>query len=79
VEKIKLINYSGYSMAEKKEIKRLTRPQKSKKIAGVCLGIANYLNVDPTVIRVLWIMFLIPGGLPGILPYILCWIIIPEG
>lgn len=65
-------------MAEKKEIKRLTRPQKGKKIAGVCLGIANYLNVDPTVIRVLWILLLIPGGIPGILPYILCWLVMPE-
>ena len=65
-------------MAEKKEIKRLVRSKKGRKIAGVCVGIANYLNIDPVAIRVIWIFLLIPGGLPGIIPYILCWIIIPE-
>ena len=65
-------------MAEKKEIKRLVRSKKGRKIAGVCVGIANYLNIDPVAIRVIWIFLLIPGGLPGIIPYLLCWIIIPE-
>ena len=65
-------------MAEKKEIKRLVRSKKGRKIAGVCVGIANYLNIDPVAIRVIWIFLLIPGGLPGIIPYLLCWVIIPE-
>ncbi len=60
------------------QVKRLVRPIKGRKVAGVCLGIANYLNVDPTLIRILWIFLLIPGGLPGIIPYILCWVIMPE-
>ncbi len=61
-----------------KEIKRLVRPKKGKVFAGVCAGIANYFNVDPVVIRVFWIFLLIPGGLPGIIPYLLCWLIIPK-
>jgi len=61
-----------------KKIKRLVRPKKGKVIAGVCVAIANYLEIDPVVIRVLWIFLLIPGGLPGLIPYILCWIIIPK-
>jgi phage shock protein C len=61
-----------------KKIKRLVRPKKGKKIAGVCVGIADYLGVDPTVIRVIWIFLLIPGGLPGFLPYFLCWLVMPE-
>lgn len=61
-----------------KNIKRLVRPKEGGKLAGVCAGIANYFNVDPVVIRVFWIFLLIPGGIPGILPYILCWIIIPQ-
>ena len=65
-------------MAVKNEIKKLVRPVKGRKLAGVCIGIANYFNVDPTVIRIFWIFLLIPGGLPGIIPYILCWIIIPS-
>ncbi len=65
-------------MATKKEVKRLVRPKRNKLIAGVCAGIANYLNIDPVAIRVIWIFLAIPGGLPGIIPYILCWIIIPQ-
>jgi len=65
-------------MAAKKEIKRLVRSRKERVLAGVCAGIANYLNIDPVVVRVFWIFLLIPGGVPGIIPYILCWIIIPE-
>jgi len=59
-------------------IKRLVRPKKGRKLAGVCLGIANYFNIDPTVVRVFWIFILIPGGIPGLIPYLLCWFIIPE-
>jgi phage shock protein PspC (stress-responsive transcriptional regulator) len=59
-------------------MKKLIRPKKGRRIAGVCIGIANYFNIDPTLVRILWILLLLPGGLPGILPYILCWIIIPE-
>jgi phage shock protein C len=65
-------------MAVKKDIKRLTRPKKGRKLAGVCVGIANYLNVDPTVVRVVFILFLLPGGIPGIVLYLLLWVVIPE-
>jgi len=70
--------YTNYSMAAKKEIKRLVRPKKGRKLAGVCVGIADYLNIDPTVVRVFWILLLIPGGLPGLLPYLLFWVVMPE-
>jgi phage shock protein C len=65
-------------VAAKKKIKRLTRPKKGRKLAGVCVGIANYIDLDPVVIRVVWILLLIPGGLPGLLPYLLLWLIIPS-
>jgi len=65
-------------MAVKKEVKRLVRPKEGRKLAGVCVGIANYLNIDPTVVRAFWILLLIPGGLPGLLPYLLFWLIMPE-
>ncbi len=58
--------------------KRLTRPKEGRMIAGVAMGIANYFNVDVTFIRLIWVLLLIPGGAPGIIPYILCWIVIPE-
>ena len=61
-----------------KTMKRLVRPVTGRKLAGVCVGIANYFNIDPTVIRVFWILLLLPGGIPGILLYLLCWLVIPE-
>lgn len=46
-------------------------------IAGVCGGIGEYFEVDPTIIRLLWILFIFAGG-AGILAYIVAWIVIPE-
>ena len=65
-------------MTVKRDIKRLVRSKDEKVLAGVCAGIANYFNLDPVVVRVFWIFLLIPGGFPGIIPYIFCWIIIPQ-
>ena len=48
-----------------------------RKICGVCGGIAEYFNVDPTLIRILWIFFSLCGG-SGLLAYIIAAIIIPE-
>ncbi len=59
------------------EIKRIYRSKKDKAIAGVCGGIGEYLNIDPTIIRIFWAASIFAGGF-GIFAYILCWIIIPE-
>lgn len=58
--------------------KRLVRPKKGKMVAGVCMAFANYLNIDVTVVRLIWAFLLLPGGIPGLLPYLLCVIIIPT-
>jgi phage shock protein C len=60
------------------EPKRLLRPKKDRKIAGVALAFANYFNIDVTLVRLVWLFLLIPGGLPGLIPYLICWIIIPS-
>ena len=60
------MRYNAGYMAGKEVIKKLERPKKGRIVAGVCAGIAKYLNIDPTVVRVLWIFLLIPGGIPGI-------------
>jgi len=60
-----------------KKIKRLYRSKKDKIIGGVCGGIAEYLNIDPTLIRFLWVIGSLLWG-AGIIAYILAWIIIPE-
>ncbi len=57
--------------------KKLYRNTDSKIIAGVCSGIAEYVGVDPTVVRILWILFCAIGG-SGILAYIIAAIIMPE-
>lgn len=59
-------------------MKKLYRSTKDKKIAGVCAGIAEYFNIDPTVVRVVAVLLLLPGGFPGLLPYIVLWIVIPP-
>ena len=61
-----------------KKVKKLVRPKDGRVIAGVAMGLANYFDVDVTVIRLLWVFLLIPGGLPGLLPYLICWIVIPS-
>ena len=63
-------------MAEEK-LKRLYRSKKERMVGGVCGGIAEYLKVDPAVIRLAWIVSTLIGG-SGFLAYIICWIIIPE-
>ena len=61
-------------MAEKK----LTRSS-NKKIAGVCAGLANYFDMDPTVVRVIYaILFLITGLLPLIIVYIILCFAMPQ-
>lgn len=59
----------------KMEQKKLYRSMSNKMICGVCGGIAEYLNVDPTVIRLLWVIFSFFGL--GILVYIIAAIIMP--
>lgn len=57
------------------EQKKLYRSNKNKMICGVCGGIADYINIDPTVIRLLWVVFGIFGV--GILVYFIAAIIMP--
>lgn len=48
-------------------------------IAGVLAGIADYFNMDPTIVRILYVVLSIASiGFPGLLAYIIMWIIIPE-
>ncbi len=57
--------------------KKLYRSRDNKVISGVCGGIAEYFDVDATLIRLLWAVTVLLGG-TGIIAYILCIIIIPE-
>ena len=57
--------------------KQLFRSRTNTKIAGVCGGLADYFGIDPTIVRVVFFVLLLHGGLPGLLPYIGLWIIVP--
>jgi len=58
--------------------KKLYRSVRDKKIAGVCGGIAVYIDVDSTVVRLGWvIMTILTGVIPGIIGYIIAAIIMP--
>jgi len=57
--------------------KRLLRSLTDRKIAGICGGLGDYFNIDPTVIRVLFLFLMLFGG-GGIVLYIILWIIVPE-
>ena len=57
--------------------KKLYRTRNDKKICGVCGGIAEYFNIDPTLVRIGWTLLAIFAG-SGVLAYIICAIIMPE-
>ncbi len=58
-------------------MKRLIRSTTDRKFAGVCGGIGEYFGIDPTMVRIGWVVFCLLGG-SGVLAYILCALIIPE-
>jgi phage shock protein C len=58
-------------------MKKLYRSETDKKIAGVCGGLAEYFNIDATVIRIIFIILLLPGGFPGLIPYLILWVLVP--
>jgi phage shock protein C len=57
--------------------KKLYKSNQNKMLDGVCGGIAEYFGIDPTVVRLLWVLFSLMGGC-GILAYIIAAIIIPR-
>lgn len=57
--------------------KRLFRSNKSRMLGGVCGGIGEYFDVDPTIIRLAAVLFALTGG-AGILAYLIAWIIVPD-
>jgi phage shock protein C len=60
--------------------KKLMRSRTDRKIGGVCAGLAAYLELDVSLVRILWFFITLACGIvPGLVAYILAWIIIPEG
>lgn len=57
--------------------KKLLRSKSNRMLAGLCGGIAAYFNVDPTIVRILLVIFTLIGG-AGILVYLIMWLLVPE-
>lgn len=58
--------------------KALRRSRSDRVVAGVCGGLADFFGISAFWFRLAFLIALIPGGVPGLLPYILLWIIIPK-
>ncbi len=56
--------------------KRIYRSTKNRMLGGVCGGIGEYFDIDPTIVRLVAVVFALSGA--GILAYIIAWIIIPD-
>jgi phage shock protein C len=59
------------------QTRRLYRSRTDRKLAGVCGGLASYFNLDPTLIRVLFVVLGVMGG-SGVVIYLAMWIIVPN-
>ena len=57
--------------------KKLYKSKTNKKLAGVCGGVGEFLGIDPTIIRLIWVLLTLFVGC-GLLLYIICALIIPE-
>ena len=58
-------------------MKKLYKSTRDRKLAGVCGGIAEYFNLDPTLVRLGWVVLTMIGG-SGILAYVICALIVPD-
>ncbi len=56
--------------------KRLYRPKRGRIIGGVCAGIGEYFDIDPVLVRLILLLFVLSGG--SILFYLIAWLIIPD-
>lgn len=65
-------------MNDEKNVKQLKRSLQNRKLCGVCGGIGEYLNLDPTVLRLIWIVLSIASFGTGLIAYIIAAIVMPE-
>src|SRR4030088_1115105 len=69
--------YCGIRVGASGARKRLVRPRQGRKIAGVCLGFAEYFDIDVTVVRLGWLIVWLMTGI-GLLSYPIAWIVMPD-
>lgn len=59
------------------ETKRLYRSRTNVMIGGVCAGLADYFNMDPTIMRLIFVLLALVGG-HGVLLYLIMWLVVPQ-
>ena len=72
-----LCAYCGKRVGAVVARKRLVRPRVGRKIAGVCLGFAEFFDLDVTLVRLVWLIVSVMTGI-GLLAYPIAWIVMPE-
>ena len=65
-------------MFEETKNKRLTKSPSNRMVCGVCAGIGEYFDIDPTVIRLLWAILTVCGVGSGLLVYIIAAVVMPD-
>jgi phage shock protein C len=58
--------------------KKIFLSETNKKVGGVCGGIGEYFNIDPTLVRLIWIVITLMTMGTGIVAYIIAWVVIPQ-
>jgi len=58
--------------------KRLYRSKKDRRLCGVCGGLAEYFDVDPTIVRLIWLLLTLISSGKSLIIYLICCFIIPE-
>ncbi len=60
------------------ETRQLRRSRSNRMLAGVCAGLAAYFAIDPAIVRIIFVLLGLPGGAPGILIYLVLWLVMPD-
>jgi phage shock protein C len=72
-----LCAYCGKRVGAVAARRKLMRPRNDRKIAGVCAGVAEYFDLDVTLVRVVWLLVFLLGG-TGLIAYVVGWIVMPD-
>ncbi len=59
-------------------MKRLYRPKTERLLGGVCSGIGHYFDIDPNMIRIIWVVLTLLSIGVGVIAYLIAWLLIPE-
>jgi phage shock protein PspC (stress-responsive transcriptional regulator) len=59
-------------------VRGLYRPRRNRVVAGVAAGLAQRFGWPVWLMRLVWVLLLLPGGLPGVVPYVVLWVVMPS-